>query len=146
MKNTKTYKKNIIESGKVVEVDVPYGLSKQSSIAKDFTFNKFKKITSKTDFTQKEWADILHISERTLQRYSKENSTFSFSITDRILQIDKILERGLEVFGSYEKFIHWLRGNPYMLEGRLSLNALASFEGINNVLTQLGRIEHGILA
>jgi len=33
-----------------------------------------------------------------------------------------------------------------MLEGQLSLHSLASFDGINNVLTQIGRIEHGIFA
>src|SRR5665647_3817144 len=96
MKNKKSYKKPIPELNKIEEADTAYGLPKQLPITKDFTYNDFKKITAKTDFTQKEWSDILHISERTLQRYAKENSTFSFSITDRILQIDKILERGLE--------------------------------------------------
>ena len=146
MKYNKPYKKSGIRSGKVEEPEVAYGMSKSMKFTKDLTFNDFKKIASKADFTQKEWADILHISERTLQRYSKENSTFSFSVTDRILQIDKVLKRGLEVFGSYEKFLLWIRDNPYMLEGRLSLQSLASFEGINNVLTQLGRIEHGLFA
>ena len=146
MKYNKPYKKSGIRSGKVEEPEVVYGMSKSMKFTKDLTFNDFKKIASKADFTQKEWADILHISERTLQRYSKENSTFSFSVTDRILQIDKVLKRGLEVFGSYEKFLLWIRDNPYMLEGRLSLQSLASFEGINNVLTQLGRIEHGLFA
>ena len=81
-----------------------------------------------------------------MQRYSKENTTFNFSVADRIQQINKVLERGREVFGSYAKFNLWLGDNPHMLEGRLSLHSLASFEGINNILTQLGRIEHGILA
>lgn len=143
---SKKYKNASIEPRKVEEPEVAYGLPKQFNLTKDFTFNNFKKVASKTDFTQKEWSDILHISERTLQRYSKENSSFSFSVTDRILQINKVFERGLEVFGSYEKFNLWLRGEPYMLEGRLSINSLASFEGINNVLTQVGRIEHGIFA
>ena len=131
---------------RVEEPALAYDLQKQFTITKEFAFNQFKKVASKTDFTQKEWAELLHISERTLQRYSKDNSTFSFSVADRILQIDKVFERGREVFGSYSKFNLWLRDDPYMLEGRLSLHALASFEGINNLLTQLGRIEHGILA
>jgi putative toxin-antitoxin system antitoxin component (TIGR02293 family) len=125
---------------------VAYGSPKKMYVTKDFTYNDFKKINSKTDFTHKEWSDILHISERTLQRYAKDNSSFGFGVADRILQINKVIERGKEVFGSYEKFLLWIRDNPYMLEGRLSLQSLASFEGINNVLTQLGRIEHGILA
>lgn len=146
MKNKKDYKITGEAPSKVGEPLMTYNLSQKFNVVKDFTYRDFKKIDSKTDFTQKEWSDILHISERTLQRYAKDNSTFSFSVSDRILQIDKVIERGLEVFGSYEKFLLWIRDNPYMLEGRLSLHSLASFEGINNVLTQLIRIEHGIFA
>jgi putative toxin-antitoxin system antitoxin component (TIGR02293 family) len=112
----------------------------------EFNYKEFKKIADKVPFTQKEWADILHISERTLQRYAKENGNFNFNVADRILQIDKVIKRGAEVFGNLDKFINWIRDNPYMLEGRLSVQSLASFEGINKILTQLGRIEHGILA
>ncbi|MEP6928326.1 MAG: antitoxin Xre-like helix-turn-helix domain-containing protein [Ginsengibacter sp.] len=146
MKSKKIYKKSGAQSSKAAEPLAAYGYVKQFNITKEFAYNDFKKIASKTDFTQKEWSDILHISERTLQRYSKENSLFSFSVSDRIIQIDKVLRRGQEVFGSYEKFLLWIHDNPNMLEGRLSLQSLASFEGINNVLTQLGRIEQGILA
>jgi len=113
---------------------------------KDFNYKECKKIADKVPFTLQEWSDILHISERTLQRYAKANSIFPFSVIDRILQIDKVIQRGLHVFGSMEKFIGWLRDNPYMLEGRLSLQSLATIEGINKILTQLGRIEHGLFA
>lgn len=145
MKSKKSKPENI-NSQLLYEPELAYELIRKPKITKDVAFNDFKKIASKVDFTQKEWSDILHISERTLQRYAKENTVFSFSVTDRILQVNKVFERGLEVFGSYAKFNLWLRGDPYMLEGQLSLHSLASIDGINNVLTQLGRIEHGILA
>ncbi len=123
-----------------------YAVGKNMPLVKDFNYKEFKKIADKVPFTQKEWADILHISERTLQRYAKENGNFNFNVADRILQIDKVIKRGIEVFGNLDKFINWIRDNPYMLEGRLSVQSLASFEGINKILTPLGRIEHGILA
>ena len=82
----------------------------------------------------------------TLQSYAKANSVFPFSITDRVLQIDKVIKRGIEVFGNLEKFMSWLRSNPFMLEGNLSIKSLRSIDGINLVLTQLGRIEHGLFA
>jgi putative toxin-antitoxin system antitoxin component (TIGR02293 family) len=131
---------------KAEESLMAYSLSKNMLSVKDFNYKEFKKIADKVPFTQKEWADILHISERTLQRYAKENGNFNFNVADRILQIDKVIKRGTEVFGNLDKFINWIRDNPYMLEGRLSVQSLASFEGINKILTQLGRIEHGILA
>lgn len=145
MKNKK-YKSNDSEPLKVKEVAPIYMVQKRNPIIKDFTFKDFKRISAKVDFTQKEWSDILHISERTLQRYAHNSGSFNMGVVDRILQIDKVLKRGIEVFGSSEKFNRWLRGNPYMLEGQLSLHSLASIDGINKVLIQIGRIEHGILA
>jgi putative toxin-antitoxin system antitoxin component (TIGR02293 family) len=134
------------KASKVEEPFAAYSGYKVMPLIKDFNYKEFKKISDKVPFTQKEWSDILHISERTLQRYSKDEGNFNFSVTDRILQIDKVIKRGTEVFGTMDKFIGWLKSNPYMLEGKLSLQSLASFEGINMVLTQLGRIEHGLFA
>ena len=113
-------------------------------MVKDFTYREFKKIADKVPFTQKEWSDMLHISERTLQRYAKDDGNFTFNVIDRIIQIDKVIKRGTEVFGSPDKFISWLRSEPFMLEGKLSLQSLSDFDGITRVMTQLGRIEHGL--
>ena len=131
---------------KVHEPLINFQPVKQMSLVKDFDYKEFKKIADKVPFTLQEWSDILHISERTLHRYAKANSSFPFSVVDRILQIDKVIKKGNHVFGSLEKFISWLRSDPSMLEGRLSLQSLRSIEGLQLVLTQLGRIEHGILA
>ena len=143
---SKKYKNTAIKSVKAEEPEAAYYPSQPIKISRDISFSDFKKMASKVDFTQKEWADILHISERTLQRYAHNDGSFSSGTIDRIYQINKVFQRGKEVFGSYQKFNLWLRDNPYMLEGRLSIHSLASIEGINNVLTQLGRIEHGIFA
>lgn len=113
---------------------------------KDFTYTEFKKISDKTPFTQAEWAAMLHVSERTLQRYAKNNGSFAPINAERAMQIDNVIKRGKEVFGSVDKFYTWIKRNPEMLEGTLSLSSLTSAEGIGMILTQLGRIEHGILA
>ncbi|HPH91364.1 MAG TPA: DUF2384 domain-containing protein [Ferruginibacter sp.] len=113
---------------------------------KDFTYNEFKKIADKIPFTQSEWAAMLHVSERTLQRYAKSNGSFAPINAERALQIDTLIKRGKEVLGTVDKFCNWLRSNPSMLEGQLSLESLNTAQGINMVLIQLGRIEHGILA
>ena len=146
MKKNKKYTEKEEKPMMAEEPMAIYELKKNVPSLKNFTFNDFKKIADKVDFTQKEWSDILHISERTLQRYAHNNGFFNTGVIDRILQINKVFERGKEVFGSYERFNLWLRDNPYMLEGRLSIHSLASFDGINLVLTQIGRIEHGIFA
>src|SRR5213075_1561862 len=91
------YKSNS-KASKVEEPLVAYSTYKVMPITKDFNYKEFKKIADKVPFTQKEWSDILHISERTLQRYAKDDGSFNFSVTDRILQIDKVIKRGIEVF------------------------------------------------
>jgi putative toxin-antitoxin system antitoxin component (TIGR02293 family) len=114
--------------------------------AKDFTYSEFKKIADKTPFTQAEWASILHVSDRTLQRYAKNNGSFAPINAERAVQIEKVIKEGKVTFGKVENFYHWLKSDPYMLEGNLCFNSLTTYEGIQKVLTQLGRIQHGILA
>jgi uncharacterized protein (DUF2384 family) len=140
-----TYRPNTL-TAKVEEPIPEYHSVKTLPQVKDFTYNEFKKIADKSPFTQIEWAAILHVSERTLQRYAKSNGSFAPINAERALQIDKVLKEGKITFGRVENFYAWLKGNPYMLEGNLSFNSLTSYEGIQKVLTQLGRIQHGILA
>ncbi|MEP6951512.1 MAG: antitoxin Xre-like helix-turn-helix domain-containing protein [Ginsengibacter sp.] len=135
-----------VKGGKAEEPDMAYYPSKHLKLTKEFTYHEFKKISDKAELTQKEWSEILHISERTLQRYAKDNSAFNFSVIDRILLIEKVLKKGIEVFGSVIDFITWLKNDPISIEGELGLYSLASFDGITKVLNQLGRIEYGILA
>ena len=113
---------------------------------KDFTYNEFKKIADKTPFTQAEWAAMLHVSERTLQRYAKGNGHFAPINAERAMQIASVVAEGKKTFGKIEMLYNWLKKKPLMLEGQLSLASLTTSHGIQMVLTQLGRIQHGILA
>ena len=109
-------------------------------------YDDFKKVADKIPFTQAEWSSILHISERTLQRYAKDNHLFAPINAERILLINKVLTEAKITFGKTEKFYEWIKRNPYMMEGNLSVQSLSTYEGIQNVLTQLGRIQQGIFA
>jgi putative toxin-antitoxin system antitoxin component (TIGR02293 family) len=130
----------------VNEPNVFYGNLRTTSALKEFTYNDFKKIADKIPFTLAEWATILHVSERTLQRYAKNNTSFAPINSERIALIEKVLQEAKTTFGNTNKFYDWISRNPYMLEGNLSIHSLSTFEGIQNVLTQLGRIQHGIFA
>jgi putative toxin-antitoxin system antitoxin component (TIGR02293 family) len=142
-----TNAKDIEDISKMEEPIAPYYRTvKVIPQLKDFTYNEFKKIADKAPFTQAEWAAMLHISERTLQRYAKNDGVFATINAERALQIEKVLKEGKITFGKVENFYNWLKRNPYMLEGNLSLQSLTSYNGIEKVLTQLGRIQHGIFA
>lgn len=134
-------------SNKAEEPITPYYRSvKVIPAVKDFTYNDFKKIADKVPFTQAEWAAILHVSERTLQRYAKNNGSFAPINAERALQIAGVIKEGITTFGNADLFYSWIKRNPYMLEGNLSFESLTSNDGIQKVLTQLGRIQHGIFA
>ncbi len=151
MKKITSIKKKVIYkatgiSNKVEEPVAEYKTLKVLPHLKEFTYNEFKKIADKTPFTQAEWAAMLHVSERTLQRYAKGNGSFASINAERALQIAKVLEEGKIAFGKVENFYTWIKRNPYMLEGDLSFNSLTSYEGIQKILTQLSRIQHGLFA
>jgi len=131
---------------KVNEPVLFYGSAEKNISLKEFTYDDFKKVADKIPFTQAEWSAILHISERTLQRYAKDNHLFAPINAERILLINKVLTEAKITFGKTEKFYEWIKRNPYMMEGNLSVQSLSTYEGIQNVLTQLGRIQQGIFA
>ncbi len=132
--------------GKVNEPALYYSTPVNRISLKEFTYEDFKKVADKIPFTQAEWSQILHISERTLQRYAKDNHLFAPINAERILLINKVLNEAKITFGKTEKFYEWIKRNPYMMEGNLSVQSLSTYEGIQNVLTQLGRIQQGIFA
>lgn len=135
-------------ASKADEPQLPYFTKSVKALPslKDFTWAEFKKIADKAPFTQSEWAAILHLSERTLQRYAKNNSTFAPINAERALLVAKVIKEGVFTFGNADLFYGWIKHSPYMLEGNLSFESLTTTEGIQRVLTQLGRIQHGILA
>ena len=143
---TKASDKKDEASGKVNEPIVQYKSIKVIPQVKDFTYEEFRKTADKVPFTLAEWAAILHVSERTLQRYAKNNGKFASINAERFHQINQVINRGKKVFGKTSHFYEWLHSNPPMLDGELSFASLTSFDGIQKILTQLGRIEHGILA
>lgn len=112
----------------------------------EFTFRKFKKIADQVPFTQAEWAGILHLSERTLQRYAKNNGSFEGIYTDRILHLQELIETGLATFSSPETFYQWLKKEKQVMGHILNFNSLSTSRGIQEVLNQLVRIQQGVYA
>ncbi len=130
------------------QVSEPYvkmqPFNKLPALVADFTYNKFKKISDKVPFTQSEWANILHLSERTLQRYSKDNKSFEGIYVDRILHLQKLIELGLETFSDAEALYRWLKRDKQVLNQSLTFENLYHTDGINAIIDEIGRIQHGV--
>ncbi len=132
----------------VEEFAMPYVPATKQSVPliAEFTYRKFKKIADKVPFTQSEWAGILHLSERTLQRYAKNNGSFEGIYTDRILQLQELIDLGLSTFTSADSFYQWLKKDKIVMGQLLNFQSLASARGIQETIHQLSRIQQGIYA
>ena len=109
-----------------------------------FTYNKFAKITATIPFTQKEWASILHLSDRTLQRYALNNTAFEGIYVDRILHIQQLLQLGLQTFTTSDTFYQWLKKDKNVMGQLINFQSLQTTQGIQATINQVGRILHNV--
>jgi uncharacterized protein (DUF2384 family) len=140
----KAYKKNTDKTPKVEEPMAVYRTVKKLPAVADFSYKQFEKIAAKVPFTQKEWANILHLSERTLQRYAKDNKHIEGIYVDRILHIEELIDTGLSVFKSPETFYEWLKQDKKVMGHVLNFDSLYNTRGIQETLHQLSRIQYGV--
>ena len=75
---------------------------------KGIAISLFEEIVNSCSYTVKEWSKFLHLTERTIQRYKKENRTFETLQSERIIEIAKLQMKGKDVFGSKEYFEEWM--------------------------------------
>ena len=138
-KNTAT---NIVKEPMVAYLAMP-PMPRMVQVAA-FTYNKFEKIAATVPFTQKEWANILHLSDRTLQRYAISNTAFEGIYVDRILHIQQLLELGLKTFVSADVFYAWLKKDKNVMGQLINFQSLYTTQGIQETINQVGRILYNV--
>ncbi len=116
------------------------------SVKRGISFDAFARISHKFPFTLQNWADFLHLSTKTLFRYEKDNKTFEAPQSERILQIEMLRTKGIEVFGSEAHFMIWLQTENLVLGKKKPQDLLDSSFGIALLTDELTRIAHGVLA
>jgi len=109
-------------------------------------FPYFTKLSTRLHLSFEEWSSYLHLSERTIQRYKKEEKTFDPIYSERIIQIELLYKRGAEVFGDESNFNTWMESNIVALGNIKPKELLDTSFGINALMDELTRIEHGVLA
>jgi len=116
------------------------------SARKGIRYPRFAALTKTFPFSMSEWSAFLHISERTLQRYSKEEKAFDPVSSERIIEITLLYQEGIEVFGNRKKLDAWLDNQNIAFGGAKPKELLDSTLGSQLIRNELVRIEHGILA
>lgn len=91
----------------------------------------------------KDMAALLPVTERSLQRYTAKQH-LSPPVSEQVLQIAEVAARGTEVFGGKDRFLAWANQPSTALADKTPLELLGSRFGVDLVLDELGRIEHGV--
>jgi len=102
-------------------------------------------LAKKISLTLQELAYILHISERTLQRYD-DNEIIKTEYAEKAVELARLYTRGQEVFGNMDKFKLWMKAPSLIFNGEAPVSVLDTSAGFDMVFRELGRIEHGIFA
>ncbi|POY38427.1 hypothetical protein C3K47_03235 [Solitalea longa] len=102
-------------------------------------------LAKKISFSLAEIATVLHLSERSLHRYTS-SSILKTEYAEKTVELAKLYTRGEEVFGNMDTFKNWMRTPSFILGGEAPINLLDNSLGFNIVLNELGKIEHGVLA
>lgn len=166
----KNYKNTAPQTSEVNEpIEVYYPMATNKTIAllgmqKDA---QFQDITNDTDFidliregvpkeamnnlmqvtgiTTLEMANITHTSDRTLRRYDVKDK-LPQEQSERIIELARLYSKGSEVMGSIDHFKQWMDATLLPLGNKKPKEFLDTSLGIDLLLKELGRIEHGIFA
>ena len=107
-------------------------------------FSLFNVIQDYTPFSENDWADILEISTKSLQRYRQTSKQFKSLQSEKIIEMAEVTKAGLEVFEDMEKFKLWLNVPNFSLGNLAPMELLKDSYGKEMVLSELTRINHGI--
>lgn len=92
-------------------------------------------------------APLLLVSRKTIERYRDDlKHNLNRSVSERVLRIALVVLRCEEVFGEKHVCNDWLKNENPALGNQSPLSLMRSDFGIELVLRELGRIEHGIIS
>lgn len=99
-------------------------------------------------FSEQEISNVIHISSRSLQRWTKEtkNKILDRETSAKTVELAALFSKGRSVFGSIEAFTQWLRLTNSALENKKPIEFLDTSIGFDLINDELGKIEYGIFA
>lgn len=109
------------------------------------TYELFEEIKKNSPFDDNQWSTYLDVHIRTLQRYrAKKNHVFNPTLSEKIFELSEFISLGYFVFDSHEDFEIWLSTPSIALGREKPISLLDNSYGMDLVIGELNRIEHGI--
>ena len=112
---------------------------------KGLSMHTILKIGQQLALSLQEISKVLHLSIRTLQRYAS-SKVLDADSSAKALQLVKLQQHGIIVFGDSVAFSKWLHSSIPALGGDMPLDYLDTPFGFELVDQVLGRIEYGIFS
>ncbi len=99
-------------------------------------------------FSEEEISNVIHVSTRSLQRWTKEtkNKILDRETSAKTIALAALFSKGAFIFGSIEAFKLWLRLSNSALENKKPIELLDTSIGFDLINDELGKIEYGIFA
>lgn len=116
------------------------------AIREGIPYTMFDLIAAITPFSMENWAEILNISTKTLQRIKTSQERFKPLQSEKIIEIAEVTKLGNEVFGDPDKFGLWLETPNFALGNLKPIDLLRNSYGKEMVMGELTRMEYGIFA
>lgn len=115
------------------------------SIENGLPISNFKKLQDNLDLPDKDLARYIRIPKSTLA-LRKKRGKFSFEESERLIRLQRLFEKALDVFKDADLAKKWLKEDAYALGDTPPLEYAATEIGAREVEDLLGRIEHGVFS
>lgn len=135
----------------VSDLLIPYEVYFKSPIAKlgaikkglqPAAINDLIEITGATQNDVSKWLDI---TEPTLRKHIQNTKELNLGISEHIIQLFELFDKGLDTFGSLTEFKSWLKHYNTGIDA-IPFDILDTITGISIVMNELIRIDYGATA
>jgi len=150
-KRHKVYDTEDMPVSQVSDLLVPYTNYFRSPIAKldaikrglqPGAINDLIEITGATQTDVSRWLDI---TEPTLRKHIQNTRELNLGLSEHIIQLFELFDKGLDTFGSLNEFKNWLKHYNTGIDA-IPYDILDTITGIGIVMNELIRIDYGATA
>lgn len=121
-------------------------LDEIAAVRNGIDYADFNVVYNLFDFSNKKWAEILGIGERSVQLLLKEKKAIDSKKSEKLIAFVLFVRKGLHVFEDFSRFNDWLYYKSPALNGSAPIDYLDTIQGIEMLEEQLFAIETGNLA
>ncbi len=138
--------KEPISYAKLIGIKASDRMELSEKVQVGFPVKEFISLTKTMELSNKQLAELVQISSRTLNRRLKEG-ILKADESERLLRFSRIFTMAKNLFeGDSSSAQNWLRNNNRALGGESPLEASKTEEGSREVENLINRLEHGVFS